>query len=280
VTRPVPRRLYKYMPYKRGSRAYVHDLISRGRLKFAHAGTYNDPFEARPHIAWPDLPVVEKRKYVTEFFESIGADEKTALSAAADPEAVITRFEQAIREVVSSQVLVSCLAGTRRSILMWSHYADEHHGVCVHVSGRIEPMRTAHPVDYCKQYPTIPSSEWQQQSNDLEFTRRCILTKAPAWSYEREFRLIAPVEDGQHWEITMNDEIGILPEGSITGITLGARMADVDAQHLVKCAALSGGIPVWRARLSDADYRLTYERIRANPPGPSASPQQTRGRSR
>jgi hypothetical protein len=261
VTRSVPRSLYKYMPYKGRSRAYLHNLICRRRLKFAYAGTYNDPFEGRPNITWPNLPPLEKRQYVMQFFNSIGAAEDTKLLAAADPEALIRDFEMAIRQVVSSQVLVSCLAGTRRSILMWSHYADEHHGVCVHVAGRIEPMLSAHPVDYCEQYPTIRSSEWQQQPNDLGFTRRCILTKAPAWSYEREFRLVAPVEDGQNWEITMDGQVGILPEGSITGITLGARIADADA-HRLAMHALNRGVPVWRARLSETDYRLTYERVR------------------
>jgi hypothetical protein len=252
--------------------AFVRSLLRRRRLKYSTPATFNDPFEARPHIKLPDATLDEQRAIVKRFLAGARAlvgDTPESLPTLAqlaetgDLEVLRAKFEDAVRTVLGHTPLVACLAGTRRSILMWAHYADHHRGACVHLSGRIQPLRSAWPVTYSDEYPTL-TVPWLEMEA-MEFTRLCVLTKATQWRYEREYRLIGP-QPGQPSEVSFNGEIGTLPMGSVTGMTIGARMEEAAAAELVRCA-IDRHIPVWRARLHDRNYRLTFDRL-DKPPRP------------
>jgi hypothetical protein len=118
-------------------------------------------------------------------------------------------------------------------------------------------MATAWPVVYGDDYPTLTVPWFKMDS--MEFTRTCVLRKAAQWRHEQEYRLISP-ELGQPSEVIMGDEIGTMPTGSIVGLTIGARMDDQIATDLAKCA-MTLSLPVWRAYLSDRQYRLTFGRL-------------------
>jgi len=92
------------------------------------------------------------------------------------------------------------------------------------------------------------------------FTDVCILTKSVHWRHEQEYRLISPV-GGERSEVTFAGEVGTLLPGSVTGLTLGALMRDEAAADLAR-VAMAQGLPVWRARRSDHEYRLMFQRIR------------------
>jgi hypothetical protein len=141
---------------------------------------------------------------------------------------------------------------------MWSLYADSHRGVCVHLSGRIEPLRTAWPIIYCDDYPSLDLT-WPRMTQRA-FTDACILTKSLQWHHEQEYRLISPV-DGQDSEVTFVGEVGTLLPGSVTGLTLGALIHD-DVATRPTNAARAAGLAVWRAQRSDHQYRLTFQRVR------------------
>ncbi len=85
--------------------------------------------------------------------------------------------------------------------LLWSHYADEHKGVCIvyelPLSFFADPklqLTAAGEVTYL----TEPLTEWLLSASsgmpmeDLikEIALRCLKTKHPAWQYEKEARII------------------------------------------------------------------------------------------
>ena len=77
---------------------------------------------------------------------------------------------------------------------MWSHYANDHKGICLEFANNNPLIRHARPVHYKKIYP-----EWTPQSygpgNDAN-ALELVLTKAMDWWYEREWRIIASGLDG------------------------------------------------------------------------------------
>jgi hypothetical protein len=261
----VPRRLYKFMPCDKPERvSFVRDLLTHRRLKYTAVTKFNDPFEARPHLKMPGGTADEQRAALLQHIEEVqrtaGVPTPPALRAYVESgqlEEARELLQEAIRTVLSL-VPVACLAGTRSSILMWSLYADSHKGACVHLSGRIEPLRTAWPINYCDDYPVLGLS-WPGMESTA-FTDVCILTKATHWRHEQEYRLVSPV-GGQVSEVNFVGEIGTLPTGSVTGITLGALMSREIAAELTEVAA-AHGLPVWRAGRSDNAYRLRFPRNR------------------
>lgn len=261
----VPRRLYKFMRCDTPERlGFVRELLELRRLKYSAVTKFNDPFEARPYMQIPGDSREERRAAMLQHIEDVSGvatvpvpSQLRAYVQAGEFEKARDLLQEAIR-IVLCRHPVACLAGTRRSILMWSLYADSHKGVCIHLSGRLEPLSTAWPIIYRNDYPSLDLT-WTRMT-PRAFTDVCILTKSVQWRHEQEYRLISPIE-GEKSEVTFVGEVGTLPTGSVAGLTLGALIPHKTADDLTK-TAIAHGLPVWRARRSDHEYRLIFQRTR------------------
>jgi len=82
---------------------------------------------------------------------------------------------------------VLCLSEVNDDILMWSHYADSHQGICI--GFRASPtdyyFRRALPVNYADEYPNI--TLFDDNDKRMEAT---LLTKSNHWKYEKEWRIV------------------------------------------------------------------------------------------
>ncbi len=83
---------------------------------------------------------------------------------------------------------VCCLSEICDDILMWSHYAAQHTGVCI----GIRPDRIAgklfRPVEYSDVVPLLDA--WEYIRGDGDKFLKLGLTKASHWSYEKEWRTV------------------------------------------------------------------------------------------
>lgn len=154
-----------------------------------------------------------------------------------------------------------CFSSDPQSILMWSYYAAGHTGLSIHFDATRIPWGTAQRVHYSTEYPrvTIP---FQNLTPDA-IARACILTKSQQWEHEKEYRLInypatlaysSPkiLDVCMEWK---SERIAVIPEGSITGVTLGARMHEMDKQRLVRLCR-SEGIPVHMAKTHHSEFAV------------------------
>ncbi len=81
---------------------------------------------------------------------------------------------------------------------MWSHYGDEHKGVCIGYSKDRRPTPDLKPVLYGKQNKIKTSSLYSAfvRDDEMEKTmieREILLRKHSAWKYEKEYRLLSHV---------------------------------------------------------------------------------------
>lgn len=90
---------------------------------------------------------------------------------------------------------VLCLSSKFNSPLMWSHYADQHRGVCIEYDVSIAPLSRLHKVSYGT--PRVVSASLLHdliikriEDKYSEIEKACLLTKSREWSYEREWRLL------------------------------------------------------------------------------------------
>ena len=83
---------------------------------------------------------------------------------------------------------------------MWSHYADQHKGFCIGYDVSIDHVEDIYPIDYeGKRFITTQqvydmlfgSSESLKRAAKKEIDNVILLSKAPAWKYEHEFRVIS-----------------------------------------------------------------------------------------
>ena len=92
---------------------------------------------------------------------------------------------------------VCCFTASSSSILMWSHYADNHRGICVEYDISKWP-----PGDPLREdlYPVIYEEQLVEARGVLSNQHPGLLAalhKAPDWQYEKEWRLVRhlPVDD-------------------------------------------------------------------------------------
>lgn len=82
-----------------------------------------------------------------------------------------------------------CLSGNKQNVVMWSHYADAHAGLCLGFATRDEFFGMAQPVFYSYGFPEISLAESASKAND-KFIEPFILTKGISWEYEDEWRIV------------------------------------------------------------------------------------------
>lgn len=155
---------------------------------------------------------------------------------------------------------VSCFSEEKDSILMWSHYANKHKGICV----CYDPLdvlaneKCLFPVWYKteKVNPYMRNENEGIKLNDR--IKEIFIQKAPEWGYEKEWRII---------QIAMNDVTkqkiksdgglelsGIYPKCIIIGVR-----AEEELVEQVKKIAEEKMINIAQMKLCENEYRLKIE---------------------
>jgi hypothetical protein len=165
-------------------------------------------------------------------------------------------------------IRVFCVSEHNQSILMWSHYAQYHTGICFKLKVMPEkdnPLCAAKKVDYVSYPPSFLSVEQWIDSFVLnlntevaltELYRRYPLTKSAIWSYENEWRVWAPFEkDG-------NSYIDIpIVEGEIDSIYFGLKADPKSVKDLIVIARDRNVERFFRSDKKIKQYALTYTEI-------------------
>ncbi|MGB1158401.1 MAG: tetratricopeptide repeat protein [Porticoccaceae bacterium] len=130
------------------------------------------------------------------------------------------------------------------SILMWSHYADQHKGLCIGYKFKGD-LFGKHSlclgdINYTN---TIRDDYWQSVESTI---KSGFFQKYQSWRYEHESRIIwLPMKDNCNGCMEMSDGI------EISSVTFGYKTSDSDIA-LVK-QLLGDGIIFYRVRYSDSE---------------------------
>ena len=190
----VVRRLYKYSPF---STNLLSALVS-GQLWYSKATSFNDPFDCavinyqrqfelgreraiKKILRRPSAPpqATESEKRITEALQRIHNQFITHRSEHDNCISGLLAETSATLQESLYDFGVLCLTADPRSILMWSHYAANHTGVCLEFE-RTKGSKLevdVKPVRYVsRRYPSKNSN--------------LVFDKFDGWKYEQEWRLL------------------------------------------------------------------------------------------
>lgn len=223
----IPRRLYKYRTFSN----LTLDMLIEDHLYFADPSTFNDPLDTNPSLKIDvDSNVLENiLEHLVE--ERIRAEMSAAAKSlryngprtlehiakhsrdsvarmlsdirynANNPEyEVEDSLQFLLGQYVESELLrrynrgVFSLGERSDCPLMWSHYGDQHRGVCVGYSVPLDAAGDLHKISY-RGSRLVPASDVAAMVNGDQAARervdKAVLTKkAKDWGYEKEWRLI------------------------------------------------------------------------------------------
>lgn len=192
---PPPAVLYKYRSLAPGpAREFTRDIIVNSRLWFAQASSFNDPFDSFPFFTLESTPE-QYEAYVRRIVDKadtegvpIGREEVFAYLMSLSPDEIAEKVHEAGGDNFQGMA-VCCLSAVNDQVLMWSHYADSHAGLCLRfktrpLAGDIPDL--AYRVSYSADRPVVNRAT---DTEDYDGLFDAMLVKADFWEYEQEHRL-------------------------------------------------------------------------------------------
>lgn len=240
----LPDFFYKYLPYDDGT----ENAIRSSTIKFSAPGSFNDPFDI-------SIPLIlegsdeEWRRYlnriVGERNRQLNPAERMMQVQRMMRSEAFRKLEPRSPAEIFPDVGVLCVSEIPLSILMWSHYADNHRGVCLRFRSSTPDhfFLRAQKVIYQPDFPTARVFD-----DDLTRMRAIALTKSNDWEYEREWRIL---------EHELGPGIHPFPPDILDAIILGCRTSDQTKESVNDAvSALEPRPRVVYAKMAERHFRL------------------------
>lgn len=243
--------LYRYRHLYGAHRERTKRILTDSVLYFANPTTFNDPFDCKVHFQSSFSVEELKRKYLYLMKERIpDLNRKQRRSKATDdikamnPDKFLSQIAAKLQDSVDNVGVLS-FSATDRNILLWSHYAAGHAGLCLKfiATDHTPFFGLALPVGYV---PTCPEINVLGPPDKL--IDAFLLTKAIDWSYEEEWRIIDHHRGA-------GDKV--FPAELLVGVIFGARMTAEDKQAVVEWVSESKSpIEMFQASAASGSFSL------------------------
>jgi hypothetical protein len=259
----MPTKLYKYRAFS----VLCLRAITEAEIFYARPNSFNDPMDCDPTIE-VDMSLASLEKLLFKLL-SRTRDRKAAtarinaLRALAEElpdDPLSPETEDYTRRLLASEIRseldgelgnagVLSLSATWRSALMWSHYADEHRGICIEYDTSDQQHPRLAPVSYRSPRAIRTSDIWLWKVRDdneakLRVMKTYFFAKSPEWKYEREWRDVADASGPVSVPYRM------------TGIHFGMRCDSSVITSIVKLLADRRNIRLWQVLPKDDGFQL------------------------
>ena len=259
-----PEIIYKYRNWKD---EFNKKVLLENELYFASNEDFNDPFDSKIptdyYLLDTDNKKLEYAKDIVKRQESYliknGIDLKFETNRIykilkLDLNTVHDNFAKIEEKTTANEYGALCLSETWESILMWSHYADSHKGYCIGFKGeqliKHSVSQFACKINYNNKYPHIDPLEKNQMVNTFKRWQY----KAEDWSYEKEYRIVKGLFNGD------SNRYLIFPDNYIAEIILGMNIEQPDKEEILAIAK-SKNIPVYQTKNVPFEFKLVRDRV-------------------
>lgn len=241
--------LFKYRSLSNSSKEYTLDIFRKCELYFAAPAEFNDPFDCKFY------PVISSR----ERFARVIAERQTLDSQLGDVENAImndenieARIRNAVDTVMNRHGICS-FSRNNAGILMWSHYADCHRGVCLEFDVLEDPNFFVNPKDVTYQscYPLI---DMARSDGSSAYVEALLGTKFSEWSYEDEVRV---------YNHQSKKAFPFNPK-ALKSVIFGCKANDEvieEVKNIVRENPALSHVEFYRAVMDDKEYKLNIVKI-------------------
>ena len=265
------KRLYKYLPDNENTLR----LLECQELYFSFVQDFNDPFDCRILVDFEgnkddwrklaeSIPIsTERKREAMTYLKSIDFN----------PQKI---KEQHDKDTFKTAI-VYCLSEIRDNILMWSHYTNSHHGICIGFETLIQDNSlcimhndsdlNGHPEPTYHKFLPISRVEYQDQyPQPYHFIKgktdelfAFLTTKGEDWKYEKERRIILAYGDIKKNIIKFDKSI-------LKEVIVGSKLNESFTKqvfNIIKKDYLAKGhsVEVFESSLDEQRYKLNIKKI-------------------
>lgn len=257
-----PTALWKYMPLKGEGMDRFESMLGNNQIWFSSPKDFNDPFDCNPllHLETErEIVLLRQAMYLVKsgmpLPEALAKADEVIPKQRRSVEEWWSERASKVNEAVGNSGIL-CLTPDYKNFQMWTHYANEHKGVCVCLEAiderdeaSIRFLGSALPVDYSTRLPSV-SPVWDAPE---ETVKKRFLTKSGGFQYEQEWRIVK-----------YNEGYGLkpLPRGIVTAIILGSGISPEHRECVRKaCSQYDGKVEIVTAKLARDRYSLEFEKV-------------------
>lgn len=203
--------LYKYRSLSLNNN-WVERIFSHNELYFSTPIGFNDPFDCMVELS-KEGSFEDIDKYTNKLIKNYRLSNYSGTHPHLDLKKIDIRE---IQSQIMKSIGVYSLSTARDNILMWSHYADCHRGICIGFFAGPEDyfFRRSQEIKYRDEYPKTSLFD-----DDMKKMESSILTKSIHWEYEREFRVI---------DYQTGPGIKVFDPNLLAEVILGCQISDPD----------------------------------------------------
>ena len=180
---------------------------------------------------------------------------------------VKNNFDKIIEEF-NDTVSVVCLSECNKINPMWSHYSNDHKGVCIEYDfipdNKIK--RLCFPMDYV--HTTNNDCVLEEILTKGTISHRLLseiyLKKSYDWNYEREWRLILFDDDSQNlFNISTDGNFKYIPFLEPKAVYLGLKIDENDEKYVMDLCNFYN-IPVFKMVKDNSNYNMDYDELKSD----------------
>lgn len=264
-----PNTIYKYRNWENPNHQRI---LNNQEIYFTSCNKFNDPFDStipvRYNLVSEDQILQYYKKHLKKAFSHLTKSEVLKKALDAVKKGVYKNPTQI--ELLKKYMMIkrekdfgvfSC-SQIKDSILMWTHYANDHKGFCVgfniaelmkfkeKIGVKKGILFNLYEVFYHDKYPVlIPSGTSADEFAVLEPFR----IKASIWNYEQEYRLI--LISGTNLSLQ-------LPDSIISEIIIGCKMPEEQKENLIsEVIRKPYPIKIFQSHIKEVEYGLDFVEI-------------------
>ncbi|HUT34368.1 MAG TPA: DUF2971 domain-containing protein [Planctomycetota bacterium] len=238
MSRPVAHKLFKYRSLAtEEDLKHTSEIFLKNEIWFSTPASFNDPFDCQ-FVLKSDASLQEKMDFFREGLKhhhpqlpDREVEHQTKKMFGPSRRRELAAWESLLLEQIRdirNQIGVFCLTEANDDIVMWSHYADKHQGICLEFAGsrreHVGFFARACKVNYQDSFPEVNPFV---RARPGEKAQIMVFTKSNRWKYEREWRIGRAKGPGRE----------SLPVGVLTSVILGARISANNRQRVLQWVA-------------------------------------------
>ena len=150
---------------------------------------------------------------------------------------------------------IKCFSRTMNNILMWSHYANSHRGICIEFKPKPKsPISFNVPVIYSTERPIVERYIISNKGDERINRQATILLRSKAidWAYEEEQRVIA---------FEMAKKKILIDPDEINSVTFGVKSSSDLIDFISNLNKSTKKVPLHRLKISQNKFSFEKEKI-------------------
>ncbi len=269
-------KLYKYRPINLNT---LKILINES-LVFSIPDKFNDPFDAKLFYK-----PIDTETGIKTFIDNLYAKGKMTkerhdeMLQTIDEWKRLAQSDEEFLEAISlpekkehARIQICCFSERFDNIQMWSHYANDHQGVCLGFKvvenpaikslvgfrmigpDNIEKILQVRKVDYRRS--PIEQIDRNKKDDLKQKYLQFLCTKEMNWKYEKEWRAFFPHKD--------ETSLVKFPMETLTDLIFGLRTSEEEINTVIgilKQKVLRKNVTVWKMIEDQSKYRLLRARV-------------------